>query len=183
MRDNLGRFKKGSHWRQRKPHWDREWLHEQYTALGRSTGDLAAECGCTDANLLYWLKRHGIDRRSIAQARALKHWGVSGEYNPMHGRTGDANPRYVDGSRPERQRLYAQGHGKAFIRGVLKSDGYRCRRCASAKTAPKSLHVHHIKTWAGNPTFRFAVDNAVTLCRACHSWVHSRANVEREFLA
>lgn len=183
MRDDLGRFKKGTHWRPRKPHWDREWLHTQYVVLGRSTGELAAECGCTDTNLQYWLKRHGIERRSVSQARAIKHWGASGEANPMYGKTGEANPRYVDGSSPERQRLYVQGHGKAFLREVLKRDSYQCRRCGDPKTTPKSLHVHHLKAWAGNPSLRFDPQNAVTLCRPCHSWVHSLANVEREFLA
>ena len=38
MRDSTGRFLKGTHWRPRKPHWDRDWLYEQYVVLGRSTG-------------------------------------------------------------------------------------------------------------------------------------------------
>jgi len=183
MQDNLGRFVKGTHWRPRKPHWDAVWLRKQYVELGRSTGDLAVECDCTDANILYWLGRHEIPHRSVSEARALKHWGVSGESNPMHGKTGIANPRYVDGSSPERQRLYVQGKGRAFLRDVLARDGYRCKRCDAPKAEPKSLHVHHIKAWAGNAGLRFDMTNAVTLCRACHSWVHSRANTSREFLA
>ena len=183
MRDSLGRFEKGTHWRPRKQHWDAAWLLEQYVTLGRSTGEIAAECECTDANILYWLDRHQIVRRDISQARAIKHWGLSGEANPMHGRTGSANPRYVDGSSPERQRLYAQGDGKAFLREILERDGYHCRRCNAPKTKPKSLHVHHLKPWAGNETLRFDAANALTLCRTCHSWVHSRKNISREFLA
>ena len=183
MRDNLGRFKAGTHWRKRKPHWDREWLYENYVVLGRSTGDMALDCGCTDANLLYWLRRHGIDRRTISQARALKHWGLYGEANPMHGKTGEANPRYVDGSSPERQRMYAQGVGREFIREALKRDEYKCQRCGAGKTKPKSLHIHHLKPWAGNLTLRMDLDNAVTLCRPCHSWVHSLDNINQEFLA
>jgi 5-methylcytosine-specific restriction endonuclease McrA len=183
MHDSQGHFVKGTHWRERKPHWDAEWLRTQYVSSGRSTGDIAAECGCTDANILYWLARHGIPRRNVAEARALKHWGASGEANPMHGKTGAANPRYVDGSSPERQRLYAQGQGKAFIREILARDGYRCQRCSAPKTTPKSLHVHHVKPWAGNEQLRFDSKNAVTLCRDCHSWVHSRANADREFMA
>ena len=183
MRDSTGRFLKGTHWRPRKPHWDRDWLYEQYVILGRSTGDLAVECECTDANILYWLKRHGISRRSVSEARGLKYWGVSGEANPMHGRTGADNPRYIDGSSPERQRLYVQGGGRAFLREILERDAYKCQRCGAPKTARKSLHVHHIKPWAGNPSLRFDRDNVITLCRPCHSWVHSLANGGREFLA
>lgn len=183
MHDSRGRFIKGTHWRPNKPHWQEEWLREQYVTLGRSTGDIALECKCTDAAILYWLGRHGIPRRSTSEARSLKRWGASGEANPMHGKTGSANPRYVDGSSPERQRMYAQGKGKAFLRAVLNRDEYRCRRCSAPKTTPKSLHVHHIKAWAGNEHLRFEMENVVTLCRDCHSWVHSRENALGEFLA
>lgn len=182
MRAANGQFIKGAHWRPKAPHWEAAWLREQYVELGRSTGDIAAEAKTTDAAILYWLKKHGIPRRSVAQARAIKHWGVAGEANPMHGKTGEANPRYVDGSSPERQRLYAQGHGRAFVRDVLARDEYRCQRCGAGKAGPKSLHVHHLKPWAGNAALRFDKANVVTLCRGCHAWVHSRANSDLEFL-
>jgi hypothetical protein len=183
MPDSLGRFVKGEHWREPKPHWAVEWLREQYVTLGRSTGEIAVDCGCTDANVIYWLKRHRMPRRNISEARAIKHWGASGESNPMHGKTGSANPRFVDGSSPERQRLYVQGTGRSFLRSILERDGYACKRCDAKKAKPKSLHVHHIKPWAGNPALRFDKSNAITLCRACHHWVHSRANVGLEYLA
>ena len=183
MPDSRGRFLKGEHWRTRKPHWDWEWLVEQYVNKQRSTGDLAVECGCTDANMLFWLKRHGINRRTVAEARAIKHWGASGDANPMHGKIGILNPNYIDGSSPERQRIYARGDGREFLRDVLKRDGYHCRRCNAPKQSPKFLHVHHIKPWAGNPGLRTDSSNAVTLCRPCHSWVHSKANAAREYLA
>ena len=182
MRAASGQFLPGTHWRPVAPHWDAAWLRAEYVDKGRSTGDIAIEAGTTDAAILYWLKKHNIPRRNVAQARALKKWGVSGEANPMHGKTGSANPRYVDGSSPERQRMYAQGEGKALVMNVLARDGYRCRKCGATKGKPKSLHVHHIAPWAGNEALRFDTSNAVTLCRPCHSWVHSRANVDKEFL-
>lgn len=176
-------FKTGQHWRPRKPHWDRMWLDEQYTNLGRSTGDIARDAGCTDAAILFWLSKYGIRRRSISEARALKKWGASGATNPMFGRRGATNPRYVDGSAPERQRLYVQSEGKAFLRAILKRDGYRCRRCNAPHTGGNRLHVHHVKPWAGNPDLRFDAANVATLCYSCHRWVHSKANVMREWLA
>jgi len=182
VRVNSGRFQKGQHWRQPSKHWDAVWLRSEYVVGGRSTGEIAAEVGTTDAAILYWLRKHGIPRRTVAQARSVKHWGVSGTSNPMHGKTGDANPRYVDGSSPERQRLYAQGVGKSFIRAILLRDKYRCCRCDAPKTTPRSLHVHHMKPWAGNAELRFDPSNVVTLCRGCHGWVHSRANTGREYL-
>lgn len=176
-------FKKGEHWRPHAPHRERDWLLREYVELGRSTGEIAAQAGCTDAAIIFWLKRHEIPRRTVSEARALKHWGISGEANPMHGRTGAANPRYVDGSSPERQRLYVQGAGRGFLRSILARDRYQCVRCSAPKDGPKSLHVHHIKAWAGNIDLRFDKENAVTLCQTCHRWVHSRKNISREFIA
>lgn len=183
QRDSRGRIVKGTHWREPKPHWQREWLFREYVERERSTGDIAVEIGTTDANVLYWLKRHGIPRRTVSAARAIKHWGVVGEANPMHGKTGAANPRYVDGSSPDRQRMYVQAKGREFLRVILQRDGYQCRRCGSPKKGAKSLHVHHVKPWAGNPSLRFDDTNAVTLCKPCHDWVHSKANASAEWLA
>lgn len=179
-----GTFVKGIHaYRQPQPHWDRAWLVREYVERGRSTGEIAAQIGCTDANLLFWLKKHKIARRSIAAARKIKHWGVTGAANPMFGKCGPANPRYVDGSAPFRQSAYSQSNGKAFLRAVYARDGFRCVRCGAPKTGPRSVHAHHIKPWAGNADLRFDPANAVTLCRSCHEWVHSRANSTREYIA
>lgn len=183
MRALNGQFLKGTHWRPHASHREAEWLREQYETRGRSTGEIAADAGTTDAAILYWLKKHDISRRSISAARDLKHWGATGDANPMYGKRGVDNPRYVDGSSPERQRMYARGEGKSFLRDVLLRDGYRCRRCCAGNTGPKSLHVHHVKPWAGNTALRFDAANAITLCKPCHSWVHSKANAGREFVA
>jgi hypothetical protein len=170
------------HWRKRRPHWDKHWLLERYTTRRQSAAEIAVAAGCTENNILYWLAKHGIPRRSVREARAAKYWGATGSANPMHGKTGALNPRYVDGSSPERQRLYVQGVGRAFLRDVLKRDHYRCRRCDAPKRGPKSLHVHHVRPWAGNPDARLDMANAITLCRPCHSWIHSKANNAGEYL-
>ena len=189
-----GRFKKGErrskatefqlwqHWREHKQHWDADWLTREYVSNGRSAGDIAKQNGCTENNILYWLGKHGIPTRDMVQIRKAKYWGLLGAANPMFGRTGKANPHYVDGSSPERQRLYSRVNGREFIKAVYKRDGYQCRRCGAGKTTPRSLHAHHVKPWAGNEALRFDESNAVTLCRKCHSWVHSKANANGEFI-
>ena len=176
-------FKKGQHWRPRKPHWDRDWLQREYVDNKRSCSEIAAETGCRENNIHFWLKKHGIAARSVSEVRSMKHWGLPGSLNAMFGRTGALSPSYVDGSSPERQRAYVRAEGRAFLRAVYARDGYRCQRCAAPNTGPKSLHAHHIKPWAGNPSVRFDMSNAVTLCRQCHSWVHSKRNTAREWLA
>lgn len=182
-RRSNGTFEKNTHWRERKPHWDKEWLVREYVTNQRSTGEIATEIGTTDANVLYWLKKHGIKRRNVSGARAIKHWGMSGSDNPMFGKTGKSNPNFINGTSPERQRMYAQSAGRWFVEAILYRDGRKCCRCGIGKIGPKSLHVHHIAPWANNKHLRFNFDNVVTLCRGCHSWVHSKANIKKEYLA
>jgi thymidylate synthase (FAD) len=79
--------------------------------------------------------------------------------------------------------MYVQAEGREFLRHILQRDSYHCQRCGAPKSGPRSLHVHHIKPWAGNPSLRFDATNAVTLCKTCHDWVHSKANVLGEWLA
>lgn len=179
-----GQFVKGVHaYRAPRPHWRADWLRVEYVDKKRSASEIATDVGVTEKAIYFWLEKHGIPRRSISEARAAKHWGVSGPSNPMHGKTGDQNPRFVDGSSPERQRLYARGEGKAFRLAVLARDGFACRRCQSPKKGARSLHVHHLQPWAGNEALRFDPANAATLCRSCHHWVHSKKNTNREWLA
>lgn len=128
-------------------------------------------------------RKHSTDTRQLLSERASRPrpW-LAGENNGMSGKFGAANPRYKDGSSPLRQSLYSQWKVKAFLKSILKRDENRCVRCSAIKAGAKSLHVHHIKAWAGNPSLRFDPANCVTLCKCCHDWVHSSANVTREYL-
>ena len=175
-------FKKGTHRWPRKQYWDRDWLHEHYIVKKMSAQEIADISGCHENSILNWLAKHGIPKRNVSEARAIKHWGLSGEKNGMYGKFGEQNPRYIDGSSPERQKLYARSEHKAFIKRVLKRDNYRCVRCNATNTGPKTLHVHHLRSWAGNESLRFEMSNVVTLCKTCHDWVHSKANTEREYI-
>ena len=176
-------FKPGQHWRPPGKHRDRDWLEHQYVALGQSTGDIAKAVGFTEAAIVFWLRKHGIPRRSISEARALKHWGVEGSANPMFGKRGPENPRYIDGSSPERQRMYSRSEGLQFLQAVYRRDNWTCTRCGEKKGGPRSLAAHHLKLWAGHPELRFDMSNVVSLCVRCHLWVHSKRNTERAYLA
>jgi transposase-like protein len=128
MRNNKGQFKKGHHWRQAQPFRDKAWLTREYAQLGRSTGDIAAQFGVTDAAVLFWLRKHGIPRRSISQARKLKRWGAVGADNPMWNRKGELNPNWKGGVTPERQAFYASAEWKRVCRVVWKRDKATCQR-------------------------------------------------------
>lgn len=175
-------FKKGEHWRQPKAFRNKEYLLSEYVEKGRSAQEIASEFGVTENAIVYWMDKHGIPRRTISEARDVKHWGAKGEDNPMYGRCGDKNPRWIDGSSPERQSMYARSFWKELMQVVRQRDGNKCVRCGTPNTRKNRLHAHHIKPWAGNPDARFDLSNIITLCQSCHNWVHSKENTENEYL-
>lgn len=181
-RKSNGQFLPGTHWRPHRLFREKEYLEAEYLVKGRSATDIATEHGVTDESVRHWMRKHGIQPRTVSEARALKHWGVSGEDNPMFGKTGAMNPRYVDGSSPERQRMYAGHAWKAVVKAVYARDGYRCQRCNVGHDPGVKLHAHHLKPWAGNPDLRSELSNISTLCCDCHRWVHSRENKGKEWL-
>lgn len=182
-RDASGRFLKGTHWRKHQAFRERAYLEREYVQGKRSTGDIAKEFGVTTGAVLFWLNRHGIARRDVSEARSVKKWGLSGKANGMYGRCGCKNPRWIDGSSPLRQKMYARSFWKELAKEVYKRDGYACKRCGSPHSGKNKLHAHHVKPWAGHPESRFLLSNIVTLCDACHRWVHSTRNVNSEYLA
>jgi HNH endonuclease len=182
MTGNKGRFVKGQHWRSPKPFWERSYLVREYAEKGRSAADIAAEHGCTEANILFWLKKHEIPRRTIAQARLIKHWGSSGPSNPMFGKRGKEAPNWKGGVTPERQRFYSSLEWQAVVIVVFERDEGRCRRCGILPHGHRAIHIHHIIPFEV-AEFRADPRNLVLLCPKCHGFVRSRKNVDHEFVA
>lgn len=183
MRNNKGQFAKGHHWRTRKPWWDKEWLHDQYVCCRRSASEIAADGGVTESTILYWLHKHGISRRSLSEARAVKHWGACGSDNPMWNKRGELNPRWLGGVTPERQSFYTSEEWRKACSFVWKRDKATCRRCGLRRgnLPDMPFHIHHIESFA-NKELRGDSSNLVLLCEACHQFVHSRKNVEHDYL-
>ena len=177
-----GQFTQGARHRVPKPYWRKAWLVREYTKNKRSAAEIAAEFGCHENNILHFLNKHGIARRTISEARQVKHWGASGQDNPMFGKCGLDNPHWLGGISPERQRIYASAMWKELRQVVIERDGGRCVRCNKAPRGHRQLQTHHIKTWAKCPRQRFNIKNIVTICRKCHEWTHSLENTNRELL-
>ena len=184
LKRDHGRFTKGSHWRLAKPWWKKEWLHHQYVTLCRSARSIAEEGGVTENAILYWLAKHSIPRRSMAETRALKHWGACGASNPMWNRTGDRNPNWKGGVTPERQAFYMSAEWRAVCVMVWKREKARCRRCGLRRDDARCLplHVHHVVSFA-NRELRAQADNLVLLCETCHRHVHSTNNKAHEYIS
>jgi len=175
-------FKKGEHWRSRKAHWDKSWLEREYTEGFRSAADIAEEMECTENNILYWLRKHGIPRRSVSEVRSRKHWGSSGEDNPMFGVSGSDHPGWKGGLTPARQALYTSEEWKSVCVEVRNRDSHLCQRCGWHEGYGTAGHIHHIVPFADSEELRTDPDNLVLLCPDCHHWVHSLKNKEGRFI-
>lgn len=181
------------HQRPDRPYKHRDWLYQVYTVERQRLDDIAAACGVTSNAIVQAVKQFGFPKRVRPGCERLpverqerteidRTNGANGDGRRRMPMCGPDNPAWRGGTTPERQRLYKQGHWQEFVKVVYARDNYTCRRCGARKAEPKSLHCHHLHPWADHAELRFDTDNCVTLCRSCHTWVHSKANVNREFL-
>jgi hypothetical protein len=177
------RFKKGEHWREHKPYWDRDWLYNEYVTKQRSAAEIAADWGVDRNAIHFWLTKLGIPARNTSEARKIKHWGASGSDNPMFGKTGEDNPNWRGGVTPERQAVYASADWKSATKIVWRRDRGTCQRCGKKgyRRGAKLFHIHHVRPFAIVEA-RTDPSNLILLCNDCHNWVHSSANTNKEFI-
>lgn len=165
VRSSMGtEFKKGQHWRKRKPFWDYEWLFTEYIVKHRSSEDIGNQFGVGATAILFWLKKHKIAARNTSEVRAIKHWGECGEKNPMYGKRGILNPRWEGGFTPARQNIYAKSEWRQLARAVYARDR-KCKMCGSKE----KLEVHHIEPFSQCPLLVMDIGNVILLCHKCHN--------------
>ena len=183
MLKNNGKFKKGQHWREHVVFREKDWLIENYVIQKRSAGEIAIQFGVTDAAILFWLRRHEIKRRSVSEAREIKHWGSPGLDNPMWNRRGELNPRWLGGVTADRQSFYTSQEWKSACSSVWVRDDAKCQRCGLDHRIDKGIpmHIHHIVSFKVE-NLRADIGNLILLCEPCHHFVHSRRNLSYEFL-
>jgi len=61
---------------------------------------------------------------------------------------------------------------RVWVKAVKERDG-QCQACQSSK----NLCAHHIESFALNPELQTDINNGVTLCKPCHTAIHSRYGV------
>lgn len=167
-------FKKEQHWRKPKSFWNKDWLNNEYHNKKKSAAQIAGENNCTENNILFWLKKHNIQTRTMTTVRKMKYWGLWGKQNGMYGKNGKENPNWNGGYSPERQSAYARSAWKELAKKILKRDNYACKDCSIGHVNGHKLIVHHIKEWSRFPELRFEPSNLITLCQDCHKKRHLR---------
>lgn len=160
---------------------DKKWLFEQYVTKQRTTTEIAEDFDVTPRTIVYWLRKHNIQTRTISETRKIKFWSLSGEINGMYGVTGEDNPNWKGGCTPERQAVYSSIEWGKAVKAVWERDQKICQRCNKVWKWGKSYHIHHIISFSVRE-LRTNPDNLVLLCESCHRWVHSPKNTEEEWL-
>lgn len=157
-------FKKGHHWRKPQLFRNKNWLYDEYTRKRRTSGDIAKDFKVTSAAIIFWLRKHRIPRRGMAQTRKVKYWGNGGEKNPMFGIRGDKHPNWHGGITLIRQENYNKFEGKRWIKAIYSRDGKKCKVCGDNK----KLEVHHILPVRKYPFLIIDINNGIVLCKKCH---------------
>lgn len=178
-RNSKGQFEKGSNYREWKPYWEKEFLYNLYVNEKKSTSEIASMFDVTDANIQYWLKKHGISRRSTSEIRKIKHWGSYGSNNPMYGKKGELNPNYKGGITPERQQIYSNSEWKSIAKKVRERANGKCERCGAYANR---LNIHHIRPLKQGNSVICSIDDLICLCPKCHVFVHSKNNTNSELI-
>lgn len=175
------KFTKGYTWRKRQPYWDKAWLEYQYGFMSKSAKQIADQQGCKENNILYFLKKLGINRRTMGEIRAMKYWGSSGDTNGMFGKIGDLNPNWRGGITPERQAHYSSMEWASAVREVWIRDRATCQRCEHKKIQGDIFHIHHIVPFEIED-MRSEIGNLLLVCKKCHDWIHSKENTNKDFI-
>lgn len=118
------------------------------------------------------------DRGAVPYLRAGKHW--------LKDAPPEMNPRWLGGATPERQEFYRSEDWKRACVAVWKRANACCERCfrdfrTVNRRLEQAFHVHHIVSFQVRE-LRADVPNLALLCSSCHRWVHSKKNVDRDFL-
>jgi hypothetical protein len=117
----------------------------------------------------------------VSEVRKIKHWGATGEDNPIWNKKGELSPNWKGGSTPERQAFYNSPEWRSVCQAVWKRDVGICRRCGIHRNEGVPMHIHHLITFINKKT-RADANNLILLCKICHLWVHSNKNTKKEFI-
>jgi hypothetical protein len=102
----------------------------------------------------------------------------------MLGRRGAEVASWKGGVTPQRNACYSTTEWKEAIKAVWKRDNATCQRCSKHHNTTANrgtFDIHHIVGFEV-VELRCVVSNLVLLCESCHYWIHSSANVNKEFL-
>lgn len=174
-------------WQRRAKPVDEEWLRQRYIAEKLDCVQIGKLVNRDPKSVRNWLKDFGIPTRPRG-AESGHRWkrGEPSAFKGRIGLRGARSPAWQGGISPERQSFYASNVWKAAVALTYKRTDRCCEMCGiSQKEAAKlgwKMHVHHIVGFRVKE-LRCALGNLALLCKPCHLFVHSKKNVNKDFLA
>lgn len=104
----------------------------------------------------------------------------------MKGRRGKDHHSWQGGLTPEREAMARTDEWKEAVKFVWHRADAKCERCGCDhrkvdNRRANGFHIHHIAPFRFKET-RCEVSNLVLLCRPCHHFVHSKKNINKEFI-
>jgi len=123
----------------------------------------------------------------IRQAR-LRDGGVPYLQNGQHwlkGKPKGTVATWKGGITPERQAFYSTEEWINAVKSVWRRDDAICRVCGidHRLTDKKTMqfHIHHLKSFMHIES-RAEVSNLILVCKLCHKWIHSKKNINGEWI-
>lgn len=95
-----------------------------------------------------------------------------GQDKEVGAQSGENHWNWKGGITPKNQKERNSSKYSAWRKAVFERDDYTCQICGIRGS---ELNAHHIKRWSTNVNERYQLDNGITLCKKCHSFVHSKA--------
>jgi hypothetical protein len=131
--------------------------------------------------------RHTEETKAKMRAIALADGRVP--YDPavgsyMKGRKGALATNWKGGITAERQAFYATEEWREAVKCVWKRADAKCERCGINHNTTKrrgTFDIHHIVGFAARD-LRSVTSNLALLCEPCHMFVHSKKNINRDFI-
>lgn len=125
--------------------------------------------------------KENMSKLAIADGRLP--WGKHNEPY-WKGKNGSLHPSFKGGLTPERQQVYSSNEWINSVKEVWKRDNAFCQKCGKNHNEEQNrgnFHIHHIVSFMVRE-LRTEVDNLVLLCKECHKFVHSKNNINKEFI-
>ncbi len=158
--------------------------------VGKSSTECGKAFGVSHNVVLRVLKKNNIPRRTISESKIGKP-GLSGENNPMFGRTGEKHPNYKnpkDRITLVRNQIRKTEKYKEWRLMVFGRDNFTCQHCGIRGTY---LEPHHIKMFseliiennirskedAMKCIVLWNLDNGITYCKKCHELLNHRGGI------
>ena len=110
-------------------------------------------------------------------------WGKNNPH-PLKGGNPENHPCFKGGLTPERQAVYSSREWIEAVKLVWARDNAICQRCGKHHNEESNrgkFHIHHIVSFQVRE-LRTDPGNLVLLCKKCHKFVHSKENVDKQFI-